>query len=192
MRTILTGLAPGVTAKSTSRPNIIMKAESAATDFKLKLLSKIETLHVLSSDDDIWPPAESVNRLSGPTYRVILEYGQNKVTGKNEFQPRIAIFKRAVKENLDLMALFGTDYVVRLGLEGCHLYLQKILPRFDAQQNSYTTPSWKMITNNRWSENFHSAESLIFKHIWSKFRSGVCNALLLEPFTNKSSFWPQA
>ena len=81
------------------------------------------------------------------------------------------------RENLDLLALHGTDYMIKLGLEGGDLLLQKVLPRFQKsiqplQQNA-PVPSWLPIVSNKHADNFYKADSLVFKHIHARFKSYV-------------------
>ena len=87
-------------------------------------------------------------------------------------------------ENVDLLALYGTDYIVRLGLEGSCLYLRKIVPRFQTSQGNTSTPAWTLITSTTWIDDFYPGDSILFKHVYSQFKLfAKSNGLTPDPLT---------
>ena len=75
-----------------------------------------------------------------------------------------------MKENIDLLALIGTDYILKINVNGSYIWLQKTNPRFRKTENGVDAGNWRVISNSKWHEDFYNSKSVVFKYVWAAYK----------------------
>ena len=93
-----------------TQPNIIAQAETFAAKLRIQVSDRMHTMNLFSEDADHWLPADFCEQLSGPTFRVFLEYGSNRRADANEFHPKLAVFKRSIKTRVLFSRVYSLSH----------------------------------------------------------------------------------
>ena len=116
MKTKVTGSKSELTMNPSTQPNVIAQAETVAARLRIQVSDRMQTMNLVAEDADHWLPVDFCEQLSGPTFRVFLEYGLNRHTGANEFTPKLAIFKRSIKIRVLIKSL-SYYYMTKIRLD---------------------------------------------------------------------------